>query len=372
MKHSGKKVAFFIESLALGGIGRLTLVLAERFLERGFLVSLLVNKKKGDYLKQVPAAVKISGHKRSRLLFSIGRVGRFLKEEDPDVLITANERINIIALLAAKIYRPRAKIVISIHTNNTEQLRYERRGLVVYLYRKLTFTAARLTYRWADEVVAVSRGVAADASRLFRLAPEKIRVIYNPVVTPRMKELMKMPLDHPWFNDPAGPVILAMGRLTWAKDFITLLEAFDRVVAAIPGARLVILGEGKQRKNLEKKIAALKLNECVSLPGYIENPYNYLHRASLFVLSSRYEGFGNVLVEAMAAGTPVVATDCPSGPAEILAKGRYGPLVEPGDAVALSEAMLKVLANPPEPHALRTRAADFSVDNAVEEYLKLL
>ncbi|NLO89188.1 MAG: glycosyltransferase, partial [Clostridia bacterium] len=187
-------------------------------------------------------------------------------------------------------------------------------------------------------VVAVSQGVADDLVKTTGLMRELIKVIYNPIVTPELLEKAKESIGHPWFKPGQPPVILSAGRLTAAKDFPTLIHAFARVRAERL-ARLMILGEGEERPNLESLVRELGLESDVSMPEFVENPYAYMARAAVFVLSSAWEGFGNVLVEAMAVGTPVVSTDCPSGPAEILEGGKWGKLVPVGDVEKLAKAL---------------------------------
>lgn len=328
----------------------------------------MLAKREGDYLSQVPSNVNLVDIKASKLAFSTNLLGSYLRETKPDVLISANERVNIVALMARKLYRPKTRVIISVHTNNTEQIANRDASF----YKKIVLKIARLVYKWADQVVAVSEGVARDAIKIFKLSPDNVTVIYNPIVTSEINDKMKMQVDHPWFNRPGGPVIIGVGRLVAQKDFFTLVDSFVEVKKASPDAKLIILGEGEKRKALENKISALGLKNDVSLPGFVENPYSYLHNASVFVLSSAWEGFGNVLVEAMATGTPVVSTDCPSGPSEILDKGRYGPLVPPGDAEKLAHSIIAVLNKPPEPALLKRRASNFTVGNAVNEYIELI
>ena len=195
----------------------------------------------------------------------------------------------------------------------------------------------RLFYPWADCIVGVSAGVAADVARLAAVDPETVRVIYNPVVTLDLVEDAQAPVPHPWFED-ATPVLVAAGRLRPQKDFPTLLRAFATLRAS-RDARLIILGDGPEIKNLEALVVELGLDEDVQLPGNTSNPYAYMARAAAFVLSSRWEGLPTVLVEALRCGAPVIATDCPSGSREILADGRYGTLVPVGDIRALASAM---------------------------------
>jgi glycosyltransferase involved in cell wall biosynthesis len=232
----------------------------------------------------------------------------------------------------------------------------------------------RRLYPKADRIVAVSQGVADDLISLLNLPHEKVTVIYNPIFTPELFEQAKQPANHPWFEQNRLPVILAVGRLTRQKDYPILFRAFSLVRQVRP-AKLLILGEGEERANLERLAIELGIQNDVSMPGFVDNPFAFMAKASVFVLSSAWEGFGNVLVEALACGCPVVATDCRSGPREILDNGRYGRLVPVGDHEALAKAILETLDNPDFPANRQTRlqrAMEFSVDAAVDKYLKVL
>jgi glycosyltransferase involved in cell wall biosynthesis len=236
---------------------------------------------------------------------------------------------------------------------------------------RLQLRHARYLYPKADAIVAVSEGVAEDVTRVTGISRDRITTIYNPVVTPELENLRHAPLDHPWFAPSSPPLILGVGKFKIQKDFPTLLRAFARVRAVRP-ARLLILGEGRKRAELENLARELGVANDVALPGFVPNPFPYMTRASLFVLSSAWEGLPGALVEALACGCPVVSTDCPSGPAEILAGGLYGPLVPVGNDTALAEAILSALDVPPDRDRLRARAALFSVDRATDRYLEVL
>jgi glycosyltransferase involved in cell wall biosynthesis len=216
----------------------------------------------------------------------------------------------------------------------------------------------------------VSQGAAEDLVRL-GLSSERIKVIYNPVVTPELFEKANQSVDHPWFEPSSPPVILGVGRLEKQKDFPTLIRSFAQVQQQRP-ARLMILGEGKERPYLEALVQELGLGENVALPGFVSNPYAYMARAAIFVLSSLFEGLPTVLIEAMAGGTKVVSTNCESGPAEILSNGQYGKLVAVGDIKGLAEAIISTLESPPDSEALRRRASEFSLEKALTQYRQVL
>jgi glycosyltransferase involved in cell wall biosynthesis len=228
----------------------------------------------------------------------------------------------------------------------------------------------RWSYPWADGIVAVSQGVADDLAQQIGIPRERIQVILNPIVTPELQRKAKAPLEHPWFSPGQPPVVLAVGRLHPQKDYPTLLEAFAQVRQARP-ARLLILGEGGERSRLEALIHQLGLEEDVSLPGFVENPFAYMSHASVFVLSSRWEGLPTVLIEALYCGAPLVATDCPSGPREILANGQYGRLVPVSDVRALAKAVEVTLdGDTPSPPPESWRP--FELKTVVDQYTRLM
>ncbi len=273
---------------------------------------------------------------------------------------------NIIALLARKIARTTTRVVIgeaSLLSISTARAHLFRSRLIPF--------AAKWLYPRAHEIIAVSEGVADDLSRLLHVPRSRIEVIYNPVVTPALYEKVACRLEHPWFQSDAPPVILGVGRLDPEKDFTTLLRAFS-VVRKNRNVRLMILGEGPERSLLNSLALELTISSDVEFPGFVENPFPYISRSGLLVVSSRIEGLSNVLIEALACGTPVVATDCPCGPREVLEQGRYGMLVRVGDVEALARAIEQTLDNPPDPTFLKSAAERFSVDVIAKQYLEVL
>ncbi len=362
---SAPLISIFLPSLGCGGAERVQIFLAQRFVECGYRVDLLLAKCGGPYLSEVPANVNLVDLKAGRVLASLPALVRYLRSARPVALFSAMDHSNIIALLAKKLARINTHIVISIHNTLSIDVKNSniRSSLVVYM--------ARWLYGWADSVVAVSRGVADDLSKTIGLPRERIQVIYNPVVVPKLFDLAKETVEHSWFCSRELPVLLGVGRLTVQKDYPTLLRAVSLIVKVRP-LRLVILGEGRERSNLEALVCALGLEDTVDMPGFVKNPYAYMSKASVFVLSSAWEGFGNVLVEAMAVGTSVVATDCPNGPAEILENGKYGRLIPVGDSEALAEGILAALNSSTSSEGLRRRAKEFSYDSIGDQYLALL
>ena len=217
----------------------------------------------------------------------------------------------------------------------------------------------------------MSEGVASDLRIQVPRAASKVTTIYNPIVSPELTEQAAAPVEHPWFSDGGDPVILAAGRLVNEKDFPTLLRAFAEV-ARSRAARLVILGQGVERESLLALADRLGVSDRFDLPGFDVNPFRYMSRASVFVLSSRYEGFPNVLAQAMACGAPVVSTDCRSGPSEMLEGGRWGRLVPVGDWRAMARAIEETLDDPMPAEELKARASVYSVEASVERYLEVI
>jgi glycosyltransferase involved in cell wall biosynthesis len=301
---------------------------------------------------------------RHRLTTAL-ELARYLKYTRPSALLAAGHRFNLAAVWAKRL-APDTRVILSVH--NTVSHEADQRGRIQRMKR---LSSVSHFYSWADGIIAVSKGVTDDLVANTRLSVSNIRVIHNPIVTPLLVARSKTPVDHPWFKMKDPPVILGAGRLSRQKAFHILIQAFARLEKKIE-CRLVILGEGPERAHLENLVNELGLDELVDMPGFIENPYSWMARASVFALSSIYEGFGNVLVEALAVGTPVVSSDCPSGPAEILNGGRYGHLVPPGDPHALADAILQTLRNPPDPGQCSEAAEPFGVDTVVDRYLDYL
>ena len=280
----------------------------------------------------------------------------YLDRVRPDALLAILTPAVVSATLASCMAHHRARIVATQHNVFKSTRDYRR---------------ACLSYPHADAAVTVSRGVAGELGRLPGMSHSRIHTIYNPVVSSDVFHKACEPIDHPWLNGREVPVVLAIGRLHKQKDFPTLLAAFALVLRQ-RRARLIVLGRGPLLANLRSLAHELRIAKYVEFPGFVENPYVYLARASLFVLSSRHEGLANVLVEAMACGCPVVSTNCRFGPDEILEGGRWGELVPVGNPEALASAIGRTLDNPPQRHGLRDRASFFNVEKAVDRYEELL
>jgi len=410
------RLALYISSLAGGGAERAFVNLAQGLVKRGFTdLWLILNRVKGPYLAHLPQEVRVVDLCEPDVPFRFSRLLRYLSQQhagslwlnsaakshyialkvtgylrkrhlqfmllsslmslkladqirriQPNALLSALTNCNLTAILAQQFVND-AKVVINEQNTPSLSIRSQpAAGTVLRMMCRL--------YPKADRIVAVSQGVADDLIAILNLPPEKVTVIYNPIVTPELFERAQKPINHLWFERNRAPVILAVGRLTKQKDYPTLFRAFSLVQQVRP-AKLLILGEGEERANLERLAIELGIQNDVSMPGFVDNPFAFMAKASVFVLSSAWEGLPTVLVEALACGCPVIATDCRSGPREILDNGHYGRLVPVGDHEALAKAILDALDNPDSPADRQTRiqrAMEFSVDAAVDKYLKVL
>jgi len=395
-----KHIAILLPSLAGGGAERSMLHLVRSFLEQGRNVDLLLCRAEGPLLDKVPKAARLVTLKptsglRGRLMAALAdppgirsllrpvllpvktdndirhivALRNYLEETRPDILLSALTYTNLIALWAKQLARAPTPVVVS-----------ERIALSVYMKNdagqrgwrwRYILPAVSHAYRRSVGIVAVSDSVASDLSNSTQISRKAIKTIYNPVVDKSLHELAAKPLEHPWLKPDAAPLILAAGRLISQKDFQTLIRAFA-LLRSKRQAKLIILGEGRQRPELKSLTKDLGIAPDVEMPGFIDNPYQYMSRASVFVLSSLYEGLPGVLIQALACGCPVVSTDCPGGSAEILENGRYGRLVPAKDPKALADAINSILDDTTNKEQLKKRASAFSVEFASRRYLDYL
>lgn len=329
----------------------------------GFPTDLVLAQKRGPYLKDVPSSVRIIDLGARQTMLSLPALVRYLKRERPEAMVAALHQAGVTAVWAKRFY----KFQLAISVQN--QVSVEAAQPASW---RLRFMPAfvRNFYPRADALVGVSEGVALDLAEFLGLPSDRTRVIYNGVIAPNLLPRAKEPLDHPWFAQGQPPVLVAVGRLGPQKDFPTLLRAFQRVRDQRE-VRLIILGEGEDRASLESLVQDLKLGEDIQLPGFAENPFAYLHRAAVFVLSSKWEGLPTVVIEALGCGTQVVATDCPSGPMEILKGGKYGRLVPMENPSALADAILATLDQPktlPPPESWQP----YEIDAVARQFAALL
>jgi len=359
-------VALLVSYSGDGGVERMMNHLVAGLVAAGLRVDVLVLKAVGGHFAAMPGGAHVVRLDHRHAGLAVGAVARYLRRARPPVLLAAKDRAGRAAVRARD--RAGCDTRVFIRLGNTLSASLVGRG---WLHRRLRVAAVRWYWPRADGIIAVSQGVADDTVELACVPGERVHVVPNPVVTP---ELFERAADAPgswWPGEADEPVILAVGRLTRQKDFPTLLRAFARLYAE-RRARLVILGEGEDRLALERLAGELGIAEAISLPGFVVNPHAAMARADLFVLSSAWEGSPNVLTEALALGTPVVATDCRSGPREILDQGRIAPLVPVGDVDALARAMTQTLQAPPASATLRAAVADYERDRSTRAYMDIL
>ncbi len=360
------KTAFYIPNLGGGGAQRVMINLARGFAEQGRDVDLVVAKATGPLLDDVPEGVRLIDLGSRGALSSLPRLVKYIRRERPAAMLSTMSHCNVVAIIARWFSRSDMRLIVR-----------EANTLTFHDYRtpsareRIVFYLMMLLYNRADIVVANSLDTATDLATHGIADEDRVIVIHNPVVSGDLLEKQDEPVEHPWFRDSTVPVIIGIGRLHPQKDYETMIRAFS-IVRKDREARLLILGEGTERNRLLNIVNELGLEDFVDFHGFVSNPHAFISRAAVLALSSRWEGFGNVLVEALAAGTPVVSTDCPGGPSEILDHGRFGKLVLVGDAEAFAEAVLDFLDNSPDRDALIDRAKDFSIDTITSRYMEVL
>jgi len=350
-----------------GGLPQVMRNLMNHLVSQNFKVDLLlhhINPAELAPLDKRVRPVKLAGcglPTRSRALL------RYLKKNRPQTLMTNREPANRVVWLTLRKLKTADRPRFVARVGMTVSAALKRRN---FWKRSLRQWSMRICYRSADAVIANAEDVARDLEKWIAVPKAKIRVLPNPTVDSTLFEEAGHKLEHAWLQNNSIPVIIAVGRLARQKDYPTLLKAF----AALQGqpARLLILGEGKERPHLQKLIADLRIGDRAELVGYVANPFAWMARAQVFVLASAWEGSPNVLIQALALGLPSVATDCPGGNRDILAQGRYGPLVETGNWHGLARALQQTLAAPLPPEFLRQAVTVYQVENAAKAYLKVL
>jgi glycosyltransferase involved in cell wall biosynthesis len=360
---SPPSIAVLLPDLRPGGAERLHLHLAEEWLRVGISVEFVLRRSQGELIRLLPPEATVVDLAAIRVRNLLPPLVRYLRKARPDALLAAMWPLTVIAPLAARLARFQGRVVVSEHSPLS--IAYAHRGP---LHRTALRMTQRFAYPLADARIAVSRGVADDLAWLSGLPREQFDVVHNPAARGRFPDAEHVPEA---IASACGPVILAVGMLKKVKRHDLLIDAFARLPSEL-GAMLCILGEGPERAALEAQIATRGLLGRVLLPGFVDHTGCWYANSHVFVLSSDYEGFGNVLVEAMEHSLPIVSTDCPVGPAEILCNGRYGQLVPAGDPVALADALMKALQAPVNREELQARARDFSVGKIANRYLDVL
>jgi glycosyltransferase involved in cell wall biosynthesis len=356
-----------MSDLSGGGVERQVITLAQEMQAAGLPVVLLVHKIRGELRDKVPAAIRVVDLQSRDTLHDIPPLVRFLRHERPSILLSNLDHNNVAAIVAGRLSATGTHVIICQHNSLsrdfTSDLSWSYR-LIPFLYRLLS--------PWMDAAVAVSQGIANELYTRSHIPMRKVKLIHNAVIGDHFRWHAEQPITHRWLGNPEVPVFVTAGRLVPVKDHDVLLRSLALYRRHRP-ANLIILGNGPLRSELGALATQLGIGDAVDFLGFQENPLPYFRRADAVVLSSYSEGFGNVLVEAMGCGTPVISTDCEHGPAEILDHGRYGALVPPRCAQALADAFDTgaALRKRWPPELLKARAAEFSTAACVAAYMKL-
>jgi glycosyltransferase involved in cell wall biosynthesis len=365
MSMTKKRIAVYTTGLGSGGVGRMRVHLIREWIRRGHSVDLVMASAGSPMEGLIPGEAHVQVIGTSHRWMSIPRLVAYLVRRRPDVLLTDRTRLNASALTAVRWGGGTTGVYTSIHLPQGQKLERMRPAKRISEEK-----AIRRLLPKNKKIIAVSKGVADDLVRRFGIPEDRVEVIYNPVVVPDIHELAAAVPAAPLFDEAPDPLIMAAGRMTAQKDFPTLVRAFAILAERRP-CRLAILGDGEKKRALLAMVGRLGLKDRIQLPGYVTNPYQYMAQADVFVLSSAWEGFGNVVAEAMALGIPVVSTDCPYGPREILMDGALGPLVPIGDPEALADAIDGVLARPMDPGRLKAAAQRFTVERCASRFLEV-
>lgn len=362
---SGVDLAILVATSGHSGVDTVIRNLAAEIQRRGFTINALRVANHGPAWEEVLPAAAIVPLGSAHVDTSLVPLVRYLRAVRPRVLLTDKDRVNRLAVIARALARVDTRLVIRVGTTFSKNL--ERRSP---LHRRVQELTARHLYPRADAIVVPSAGAARDLCHSAGIPAAKVRALASPVITARLVDKAAETPDHPWLSDGGPPLFLGVGELCGRKDFATLMRAFARVRGQRP-CRLIILGEGRKRAELEGLAAELGISADVDLPGFVTNPYPFMRHADVFVLSSTCEGSPVVLMEALGLGMRCVATDCPSGPREVLDEGRHGHLVAVADVAALAERMVEALDAPPAEDA-SAAAARYTVADATDGYLEVM
>ena len=360
------KICFIIASFSSGGVNKVISNLANEFSNRGIQVDVVsLSSKFVESKKLYNNKVKLITLNGYRATSFIQLTYFFFKNKQYDNIISSVEFVNVHTIISSKLSSIKAKVMLISHTNLSEEKRH-----INTLLLKSVYKLARFLYPMSDYICAVSSGVADSIEKELGVRRVKIKVIYNPIVKKsRINSIPKIP--HEWYKDKV-PVLVGCGRLTKQKNFRQLLDVFSSIVKTHK-IRLIILGDGEKKDNLSIQIKNLNLQNSVLMLGNVKNPLDYFFYSKVFIMTSLWEGFGNVIVEALSVGCPVIATDCPSGPIEILENGRYGELVKLNDNIDLYNKIIDNLDTKIQSRKyLQERANDFRIDIIANQYLELL
>jgi glycosyltransferase involved in cell wall biosynthesis len=367
------KIAFIFTEFNFGGIQRVITLLANRFaLENNNSVEIILLEKAGVLASNLSSKVKVvelgyvgrTSFFMPKIFLPSSPLVRYLKLSEFDLVMSFATGPNLVLCWLKLLYRFQFTLILSIH--GVFSLLTENRP---YILRYLKLISERTLFKQGDACVCVSKGLAKMMEKLDIMPKKRIHVIYNPVISPELLLQLDLPVVHPWFKKNNSPLLISAGRLDKFKGFDHLIRSFYLLRKEYTvDAHLMILGDGPEKFFLESLINDLHIEGNVELLGFVTNPLAYIAKADAFVLASQYEGFGNVIVEAIACGVNVVCTDCRYGPREILEDGKWGRLVPLGDINALTKAIYDTLLHPLPIDFLKTRSNDFTVERVFDTY----
>lgn len=361
--NDSRRIAIFVSTSGHSGVDRAIKNLVPALVERGYSVDLLKVRRHGPHFEFSHPNYRVVDLGTRHTYLAVATIARYLREFRPAVMFSDKDRVNRTALLAAWIARCGTRLVFSVGTTVSIDLTH--RGMLERWIQRLSM---RYLYPRAFKVIVSSEGVADDMSRYTGLRRSLIHAVPRPIIPDEQLRRTFSGIDHPWFAHGEPPVILGVGELSDRKAFDILLRAFARLRQRRP-CRLMILGKGMRREQLQALATELGVTDDFQLPGFVSDPYAYMAHASVFAMTSRWEGLPLALVEAMAMGTPVVSTDCPSGAAEALAGGRHGPLVPVDDIEGIADALESALQTPVPRTQLIAAVHRFTVSAATDAYL---
>ena len=366
MNKLNKKLAIFLATSGHSGVDKIMGNLICEIGKRNIPLHLLRIKNHGPFIKELPESVRVIDLGASHVNTALPALIRYLKKEKPAFMLTDKDRVNRAALLARMVAHPALKLSVRVGTTVSKNL--EKRD---WLARNLQILSIRTLYKKASNILVPSRGAAHDLKVNFHLPLEKIKVVPSPVIGEDFEKKCAEPVHHKWIIEKKAPVILGVGELCSRKDFATLINAFALVRKEM-NVKLIIAGKGKKKEQLIRLAKQLGIDNDVDLIGFVSNPLAWMAKSDLFVLSSQCEGMPVVLIEALAAGTPVVSTDCPSGPRELLQNGAVAPLVPVGDIDGLAHAIKKSLMQKTDPHKLKQAVSQYNVSASTDSYLEAI
>lgn len=363
---TGQRLTFFIPDMSVGGAEQVVVNIVNGLSARGYDVELLLSRTRGELQPELASHVTVVELPPTPLpvlgvATHLPALVSYLNRTNPAALFPHLNHTSIVCLAAKKLSDADTKVIPTQHSSPGVSDDQTLKGRVV-------LRLCSQLYPSADRIIAVSEGVAETLVDRLSVQREIISVLHNPIEVDAVRERARDPVDHRWVEEDETDVILFVGRLAEQKDLETWLRTFERVHEQHPATRGILVGKGSERERLSALADELGLSDVVSIPGYVENPYRFMKQADVFLLSSQYEGLPTVLIEALACGCPIVSTDCPSGPREILADGEYGTLAPVGDVDALADGVRTTLADPVAADKLQRRADDFAPDAVFDDY----